>query len=247
MSEYHVLWQGNDQLGPVSVLDNGEFRVLAFGDNDEQSKQLKSSPHIPQHSYIQAMLMVLMFTTPRSAIVLGLGGGALIHALRHYDASIKLTSVEIRPCVIELAKRYFQLPQSKKLTLIEQDAKDFLEQKNHKRVDIIFADLYHQQGVDEHQLSELFIQNSYAMLKTDGVLVLNCWKEQSVNEAFKALVNHYFVNVYACLTSGGNWVIFAAKKAGVFFEHGLKAKIQDLSVKLDYQVGRSMSRFGEWR
>ena len=246
MSEYQVLWQGTDELGKVQVLDDGAYRILAFGENDEQSKQLIASPHIPQHTYIQAMLMVLMFSQPKSAIILGLGGGALVHALRHYDASIKLTAVEIRPCVIELAKRYFQLPIGKKLTLIQQDAMAFIEEQSHKRVDIIFADLYNEDGVDKQQLCEAFIVGAKTMLKADGILVLNCWKEYSFSHELKALLNAHFADVYACLTSGGNWVIFAAKTQGKIHDNGLKTAIQELSAKLDYQVGRSMSRFGQW-
>lgn len=246
MSEYQSLKQVNDQWGEISVLDNGTYRVLAFGDNDEQSKQLKLSPHIPQHTYIQAMLMVLAFSAPKSAIILGLGGGALVHALRHYDPAIKLTAVELRPQVIEIAKRYFQLPLSKKLTLIEADAMAFLQHNDHKRVDVIFADLYHEEGVDKQQLTETFIKASADMLKSEGIVVLNCWKEHSVNEELKDYLNKHFSDVYACLTNSSNWIVFASKKPSTFTELGLKSKMQQLSLKLDYQLGKSFCRFEKW-
>lgn len=97
MADATLLHETQDALGPIRVLDYGDTRVLSFGDNDEQSKILKTAPHIPQHTYVQGMLLVLLFCQPKSAIVLGLGGGALIHALRRFDAAIKLTAVELRP------------------------------------------------------------------------------------------------------------------------------------------------------
>lgn len=246
MSDYEVLHRSQDEHGPLIVLDDKEMRVLAFGENDEQSKLLKSSPHIPQHTYVQAMLLVLLFCQPKRVIVLGLGGGGLIHALRHYDAGIKVTAVELREEVIQLAKRYFQLPQSKKISLFNQDANDFLRLADHKKADVIFADIYGSEGVDEAQLSEAFIGRCAAMIKADGYLVLNCWKEHSKNRELLAHLQQHFAEVRACLTGGGNWVVFAGKLARDISAAGLKAKAQSLSQQLEFQLGRSLTRFDYW-
>lgn len=246
MSDYSLLWQGEDALGEIRVLEDDQYRILSFGESDEQSKQLKSAIHEPQHTYIQAMLMSLMFVKPKSAIVLGLGGGSMIHALRHYDAGIKLTAVELRPGVIDAAKRYFRVQPSKKLQLVEGDALAFLSSADHKRCDLIFADIYTNDGVDENQLSQQFIDGALRLLKADGMLVLNCWKEHSRDDALLARLQACFAQVYACLTTGGNWVIFAARAPGTLRDEGLKAAADELSGKLDYQVSRSLSRFGPW-
>ncbi|BDM63308.1 spermidine synthase [Shewanella sp. NFH-SH190041] len=247
MSDYQMLWQGSDEWGEIRVLDDGQYRILSFGENDEQSKQLKSAPGVPQHSYVQAMLLSLMFCQPKSAIVLGLGGGALLHSLKQYDAAIKLTAVELRPMVIEAAKRYFQLQPGKKLQLIEADAVDFLASAEHKRTDLIFADIYTNDGVDARQLAEVFFAGAQRLLKANGILVLNCWKEHSVNRELLSRLQSRFADVYACLTAGGNWVVFAANTPGTLSDVGLKARAEALSDKLDYAASRSLSRFGVWQ
>lgn len=246
MSEYKMLFETSDAFGTIQVLDDGDTRILSFGDNDEQSKMLKTSPHIPQHTYVQAMLLVLLFKRPKSAIVLGLGGGALLHALRHFDAAIKLSAVELREEVIVLAKRYFQLPIGKKLNLIHQDANTFLAESDHKKVDIIFADIYGAKGVDEGQLSLVFIEQCAALIKADGILVLNCWKEHSQNRALLQFLQQHFTDIHACLTGGGNWVIFAAKVSGMISAEGLKAPAAELAQQLDFPISRSLTRFGPW-
>lgn len=246
MSEHQVLHQTEDQYGPLIVLDDKESRILAFAEHDEQSKLLKAAPHIPQHTYVQAMLLVLLYSQPKSAIVLGLGGGGLIHALRHFDAGIKLTAVELRADVIEIAKRYFQLPLSKKLKLINQDATQFLATGEHKRVDIIFTDIYSAEGVDAAQVSEAFIAQCAALIKADGYLVLNCWKEHSKNRELLAYLEQYFVEVRACLTGSANWVVIAGKAKRDISASGLKQQAQVLSQKLDFQLGRSLNRFDIW-
>ncbi len=246
MADATLLHETQDEFGPIRVLDYGDARVLSFGDNDEQSKILKTAPHIPQHTYVQAMLLVLLFCKPKSAIVLGLGGGALIHALRHFDAAIKLTTVELRPAVIELAKRYFQLPIGKKLNLINQDANAFLEQAEHKKVDVIFADMYSAKGVDSGQLSEVFLQQCTQLIKPNGYLVLNCWKEHSQNRELLGHLQQYFAHIDACLTGGGNWVIFASQTPQTLGSSALKSQAQALSQSLDFALERSLTRFGPW-
>ena len=241
MSDYKVLHVDGDRFGDFCVLDDGDYRVLSFGDNDEQSKMDKSQPHVPQHTYVQAMLTVLLFSQPKSVIILGLGGGALVHSLRHFDAAIKITAVELRQQVIEVAKRFFQLPLGKKLTIVHQDAYVFLAQAEHKKVDVIFADIYSDKGVDKQQLSNQFIQQTKQLLKTDGFLVLNCWKEHS-----RDLQLRDTLQVFACLTGGGNWVVFATNKANCFSAANNKQDLQALSQKLDINVSRVLTRFGPW-
>ncbi len=246
LSDYKLIYQSQDAHGPVLVLEGDGLRVLSFGDNDEQSKLDIRTPHIPKHSYVQVMLESLMYKSPRSALVLGLGGGALVHALRHADGAMKISAVELRHEVIEVAKRYFFLPVGKKLQLFEGDAKVFLESAEHKRVDIVYADIYGADGVDEQQMSPAFIAGALRLLKADGMLVLNCWKEHRDNLALQTLLKQEFAEVYASLSSGGNWVIFASRIPGVLREEGLKQARAELSNRLGFTVGRASMSFGPW-
>ena len=61
------------------------------------------------------------------------------------------------------------------MKLIEADANTFLAEGDHKKVDILFADFYHGQGLDRSQLEARFITQCQARLKANGWLVLNCW------------------------------------------------------------------------
>ncbi|MCL1142310.1 spermidine synthase [Shewanella gaetbuli] len=247
MSDYKVLFTGADTFGDIFVLDDGHFRVLSFGDNDEQSKMDKSQPFVPQHIYVQAMLTVLMVKQPKSVIIMGLGGGALVHALRHYDAAIKITAVELREQVIHIAKRFFQLPIGKKLTLIHQDASHFLTAGEFKKADVMFVDIYSAKGVDPKLLSLEFTENCFKGLKSDGVLVLNCWKEHKNNPELLAHLQQCFSHIYACLTGGGNWVVFATNQPQGLSGMSNKANQQALSQAIEVNVARVLTRFEPWQ
>ena len=117
-----ILCQRQDAFGPITVTDDGTCRTLAFADHDAQSCCLKTAPQLLQYDYTQAMLLVLLFCQPKRVWLLGLGGGSLATALHHFIPGIHITAVELRPAVIELAYRYFQLPHSKRLAVVQQDA-----------------------------------------------------------------------------------------------------------------------------
>lgn len=143
MPDSRVLYQTEDSFGPLMVLDDGEQRTLAFGDGDAQSCCLKSAPHIPQYEYTQAMLLVLLFCQPKRVTILGLGGGNLLTALHRQIPGIHITAVELRQTVIDVAYKYFQLPRGKRLTVLQQDASAYLAGDTGRKVDVVFADLYH--------------------------------------------------------------------------------------------------------
>ena len=84
------------------------------------------------------------------------------------------------------------------------------------------------------------------MIKADGFLVLNCWKEHSQNRELLLLLQTYFCEVRACLTGGGNWVVFASKSTSDITGSGMRAKAHGLSQQLDFTLSRSLTRFDHW-
>lgn len=106
-----TLHHSEDEFGTITVLDDGECRILAFAPNDEQSRCLKATPHVLQYEYTQAMLLVLLFCQPKRVLILGLGGGSLVTALHRHIPGIHITAVELHT-VIDIAHRFFQMPRS---------------------------------------------------------------------------------------------------------------------------------------
>jgi len=57
---------------------------------------------------------------PRNILVLGLGGGTVVHLMRYFFPNCKITCVEREALHIKIAKRFFKLP--KDVTVIHGDA-----------------------------------------------------------------------------------------------------------------------------
>ncbi len=246
MTQTRILHQSHDELGALVVREDSHYRTLSFGADDEQSCSLKAAPHVLQHEYTQAMLLVLLFCKPKRALVLGLGGGCLATALHAYLPGIKMTAVELRPRVVELAYQYFQLPRSKRLQVVPADAYTFVTTADHRKVDVVFADLYHADGVDPAQLQNHFISQSAAFLKADGWLVLNCWHEHHHDPVLLAALRENFVDVRTVATGSKNWVILAGRVKNTSSAKQLKQDAQRLSAALGYSLSRHLARLSAW-
>lgn len=241
-----ISYQAEDEYGTVTVYDDGDCYMLSFADHDEQSRCLKAAPHILQYDYTQAMLLVLLFCQPKRVLLLGLGGGSLANALYHAVASIHITAVELRPQVIAVAERYFQLPRTKRIELIQQNAEAFLLKHALRKVDIIFADLYDANGTAALQLRADFIQNCAGLLKEQGWLVLNCWQEQQEDRDLQLALHQHFAEVRSVSTGSKNWVILAGKVANYQTNKVLKEAATYWSMRLEFSLHKHLARLRYW-
>jgi len=245
MHNSHVIYQSQDELGQITVHEDGQYRLLSFAKGDEQSRISLSKPNVLQHEYTQAMMLSLLFCKPKRATVLGLGGGCLIRALLDTVPGIKLTAVELRPDVIRIAEKYFHLPRSKRLQILEQDAKTYITQKPDKKVDLLFTDLYLEEGMDKAVIAENFIEDCDKHLKNEGWLVINCWEEDHNYTNLIEVLRNYFIDIRSINTSSGNWVILAGKRINYQTAKALKQDAQKLSSDLDFQLGKWLNRLAE--
>lgn len=237
-----TIHQVQDDYGTITVYDDGDCHILSFAAHDEQSRCLKSAPHILQYDYTQAMLLVLLFCQPKRVLLLGLGGGSLATALYHAVTGIHITAVELRADVIAIAQRYFQLPRAKRIEVIEQDADLFLLEPELRKVDVIFADLYEATGTASVQLRNDFIRRCVGLLKEQGWLVLNCWQEQEDDPYLRAALHEHFADLRYVLTGSKNWVILAGKAANYQSNSVLKEAAANWSTKLEFSLHKHLAR-----
>lgn len=235
------IYRGHDRFGCVRVLDDGERRYLAFGDQDEQSCWLKHQPLLPEHEYVRAMLLGLLFAEPRQVISLGLGAGALNSCLHGRFAGCRQQVVELRPAVIEVAYRFFQLPRGRRLQVHATDALEFLRQADTRAADLMFSDIYGAEGLSEQQLDEEFLSLCAQRLKPGGWLVLNLWREHQRPDTLERLLQS-FTQLYGCHTQSGNWVVFAAASDHGLSRQQLDQRARQLSQPLGFSLGPYLKR-----
>lgn len=124
------------------------------------------------------LLLPSFFLPPGKAkriLVLGLGGGALVHLYQHFIKPENIIAVELDEIHIYVAKRFFDLKQNS-VEIIEGDASAWMRQYKGPAFDIIVDDLFsHWEGIPQRAVEadqawfNLLIRN----MNDSGLLVMN--------------------------------------------------------------------------
>jgi spermidine synthase len=235
------IYRGYDEFGTVIVLDDGNCRYLSFGETDEQSCIIKQSPSVPQYAFIRAMLFPLLYLVPKRALSFGLGAGSLNGAFHSILPNVKQEIVEISPEVVNVAHKYFYFPRSKRINIDVSDALDYLQRPVKRKFDLITADLYTSEGLNEIQVEAVFIDAAVARLSQKGWLVLNCWSDHREVEILDTL-RERFESVFSCTTGDGNWVLFATNGPVDLSSTQMKSRIKELSSRAGFAVNTIAKR-----
>lgn len=179
-----VEFETKSAFSHIRIRRNGSIRSLIFvrdsGEEAYESQVNLRSPHILRFSYLQHMFTSYLLQPEQSNVmVVGLGGGSMIHFLQKYDPKVSVEAVEIDPVVVELAERYFAVRQKDNVKLIIADAFDYLK-KTKKKYDTIYMDAFlkpsadtDDTGVPLNLRTQAFYQELQQLLTPTGSVVFN--------------------------------------------------------------------------
>jgi len=157
-----------------------EYQVRTAGNSVRlYSNGVLHSQYNPKHPISGAIWDLLLLpafllsTPPSNILLLGLGGGTLVHLIRLFFPKANITCVDIDKEHIKVARRFFKIPK-KNVTVIEGDAYSVLRASK-QRYDWIIDDVFqHVSGEPERD------GKAYQLLKTyqdnlakNGLLSLN--------------------------------------------------------------------------
>ncbi|KAA6187818.1 hypothetical protein F2Q65_00820 [Thiohalocapsa marina] len=237
-----------DEQGPVTVYERDGRRYLSFGNAVEQSCQRIALPQQPVHVYIQAMLLGLVLSPDApDAMLLGLGGGSLVHALRHLRPRMRIDAVDQRQAVIDAATRHFGLVPDRRLQLHRASAEAFVGQgeRTHR---LIMLDLYLADGVHPAQTELEFLAACRQRLDDRGLLIANHWCSEfrDSRRAHAALTRVFGDSILYLHVQGGNTIAFGfAGGLPVLQREAFFQQAQDMGLQLQIPLQTLARNF--WR
>jgi SAM-dependent methyltransferase len=171
-----VLYHHNNLLVVESEENGASIRNLWVGPEFKfrQSAYIPADPKklvLPYTQHLMASL--LLSASPRSALVLGVGGAAVPRALKEmFSEKITVDLVDINKDVFSVAHEFFGLDDLGAYGLFEHDAENFVR-RIRKTYDLIIVDIWNDVGVPDWLLSDEFLDNISRILAQDGVVALN--------------------------------------------------------------------------
>ncbi len=160
----------------ILVEDAGDTRTLWF-DNDQESLMSRSDPFAGGFEYTDFFhVPMLLDPSTERVLFLGLGGGTGPKSFLSHYPDVGIDVVEIDPMVVEVARRYFAVPQDPRLRIHVADGRAYL-QRDRRRYGAIVVDAYSagpSGGIlPYHLATQEFFETARQRLTNGGSLVYN--------------------------------------------------------------------------
>lgn len=248
-STTRVLLRRPGLFGDVFVVEEDGLHLLRFGAADaaDQSAIEPTAPDKILFEYIRLTTIGPALRTDgrpfRRALALGLGGGAWPRLLLTTHPRVQIEAVEIDPVVVEVARSFFALPESPRLSVIVDDAARYVVRPDvmTSRYDVILLDAFSGDSMPAALSTPQFFQALKRILTDDGVLMVNvALVSQQDADALVARLAEVFPgcsHVRARLEE--NQVVFAGKRP--LPEAAIRAAIARASVDVGFDVGRDVA------
>jgi spermidine synthase len=154
------------------VTEDGASRYLRF-DSSFQSGMWLDDPFRTRFAYTDYLHLGLAYNPAATRVlVIGLGGAAVQKRLWRDFRDLQVTTVELDPDVVAVARRWFALPDDPRVRVEVGDGRRFLESHD-DRWDVIMVDAFYADGVPFQLTTLEFVQRLQTRLRPGGVVATN--------------------------------------------------------------------------
>jgi spermidine synthase len=105
-------------------------------------------------------------------LVIGLGGATVVKRMWRDYPEMRIDAVELDPDVIDVARRFFALPDDERIAVFEADGRRFVEASD-ATYDIAIVDAFDEDRVPRPLTTEEFMRTLRDRLAPDGVVAYN--------------------------------------------------------------------------
>jgi spermidine synthase len=215
-----VEFDQRSEFSHILVKRQGNNRSLVFvrdnGDEAEESLINIKKPYEILIPYARYMFTSYLFRPEQKRVVIvGLGGGGMVHFLKHYDPELNVEAVEIDPVVVDVADRFFDVRTGGNVRIVTDDGLKYL-QSAEGRYDVIYMDAFLKpardtdpSGIPLHLKTEQFYKDLQQKLEPGGLVVIN-FNYNKTTDADLATIRRVYAQLYEFRMSTGNLVAVAS-------------------------------------
>jgi spermidine synthase len=153
------------------VYQNFLYRWLTFSDTAWQTVINRYMPSNPILHYLKA-LTIMVRAYPNDCCLLGLGGAGIPHMLAKKNHGHSMVAVDSSLDVIQIANKFFKADKISNLSILHQNANDFVRQ-NTVKFHHLLIDLYDSYHFPDDCHSLEFFQHCKNCLAENGYLAIN--------------------------------------------------------------------------
>jgi spermidine synthase len=253
--EYRV----KSKYSNILIRKNGTVRTLVFvrdsGEEAMESQIDLNEPDDLRFEYLRSMYLSYGFVTqPRRVLIIGLGGGAMVHFFKKNDPAVHVDVVEIDETVVRLADTYFGVkpgPDGTSPRIVVDDGLAFIARVKEPKYDVIYLDAFLKPsaktdatGVPLEQRTKQFYRSIQTALNPDGAAVFNINPHEKIQDDVSG-IRGAFPQAYAfSLPHNAGKVVVASKVATRVPRSALLKNLAEADEKL--QPNFSLRSRADW-
>lgn len=161
------------KTGAIIVRDEGEYRRLYFGSTLQGGIRL-DDPTACTFPVTEGFHAIRAFRLepPQHVLLIGLGAGEVVRSFLKGFPQSQIQAVELDPAVLDVARRHFALPATRRLRVAIGDGYAFL-MRSRERYDLIILDACGPDGIPSQFCTREFMHLAANRLTPRGMLAAN--------------------------------------------------------------------------
>jgi spermidine synthase len=233
MAEQRLLFSQYDPLLEMTarVWQQGSIRRLDFDDTVLQTEIELANPERLVSTLNHYLLAGCLFVEqPQRILLAGTGGGAIARYFAHHFNETIGDAVEISSVVCDIAKRFFEFPQTDNWQLHQQDIKQYIAGCDHV-YDLIVVDIAEHQLTPEWLVESKLLHQMRMLLTAQGHIAINLLvKDGDTFMRMLATIRNVFdrVTVCASLPEYSNIVVYAYNKKPTILSEQVEERAAEL-------------------
>ena len=156
---------------------------------------------------------LLVQDTPQRILIIGLGGGSLVHAYSTLFPNAEIVAPEIDEAVVQVAKNYFDFKETDKISAPIEDGRVYIKRAGLRgeMFDLVILDAFNGEYIPEHLMTKEFLEEVKLLLSERGMVVANTFSASRLYDAESVTYQEVFGQFYNLRHSSiGSRVIIAS-------------------------------------
>ena len=159
---------------------------------------------------------LLVQDNPERILIVGLGGGTLVHTYSSLFPNAEIIIAEIDEAVVRVAREYFDFEETDRIRVETVDARVYVKRAGLRgeKFDLVILDAFNGEYIPEHLMTMEFFEEVKMLLPQDGMVVSNTFSSSRLYAAESNTYREVFDQIFNVRMAGtGNRIIIAPMQA----------------------------------
>ena len=192
-------YDGRSDYSHIRIRRRGPIRSMIFvRDNGQEVLETQMDVRRPaelKFEYLRYLFASYLFQPePKRVLIVGLGGGSMVHYLQQTDPAVKIDAIEIDPLVVKLAADMFGTKPNENVNIVTADGFKFIADAEDGSYDVIYMDAFLKPSADTDETgaplalrTQQFYKQLQQKLKPGGVVAFNLNPHQQLEADLRDL------------------------------------------------------------